>query len=276
MQPRQIRVIVLRQEVGGFASGTAGFVATTTSKRGTGHLVDLRANENDVLTAITQTGGLPGLDAYNSIIVFKGAMSAKGLTQTLEQLPPGADPVAACGWGQTIVIPLRAVPGSPLPFGPEDVVLEAGDVVFIEARVTELFYTGGLLPAGEYVLPRDYDLDVVEAITFVKGTAVNGAFIGNVLAGGIVNRGIGNPNPSLLTVIRRVPGGGQVPIRVDLNKAIRDSRERLIIAPSDVLILQETAGEAFARYWTQTFNFTSVTNVWKGTTGTGTATTNSP
>jgi len=33
-------------------------------------------------------------------------------------------------------------------------VLNTGDVVFLEARETELFYTGGLLPAGEYVLPR--------------------------------------------------------------------------------------------------------------------------
>jgi hypothetical protein len=136
-------------------------------------------------------------------------------------------------------------------------VLQAGDVVFLESRTRDLFYTGGLLPRGEFQIPRDYDLDVLEAVAQVRGTLLNGAFGGNNLNGLLIQPGIGNPNPSAMTVVRRTPNGGQIPISVDLNLALRDPRERILIQPGDVLILQETAGEAIARYFTNVFNFTA-------------------
>ena len=121
----------------------------------------------------------------------------------------------------------------------------------------EVFYTAGLLPPGEFVLPRDRDLDVVEAIALVKGPMVNGAFAVSNLAGTIIQRGIGSPSPSLLVVLRQMPGQGQIPIRVDLNRALRDRRERIVVQPKDVLILQETPSEAIVRYVTEMFQFTT-------------------
>ena len=44
-------------------------------------------------------------------------------------------------------------------------------------------------------------------------------------------------------------------IRVDLNRALRDPRERIYVQPGDVLVLQETSGEALIRYFNQVFNF---------------------
>jgi hypothetical protein len=262
MQPRQTRVVVLRQEFGGFATGGRGDIAVSESKRGNGTVLALRAYENDVLHAITETGGLPGLDVFDEIIVFKGGQRNRSLVATLEQLPPDQDPLVVSGLCAGVVrIPTRIVPGQPLPFQPEDVILEDGDVVFLEARATELFYTGGLLPAGEHIIPRDYDLDVVEAVTRVQGSLLNGAFAGNNLSGVLVQPGLGNPSPSLLTVLRRTPGGGQVPIRVDLNTAMRDTRERIPVRPGDVLILQETPGESVARYLSQVFSFSYATRV---------------
>jgi hypothetical protein len=262
MQPRQTRVVVLRQEFGGFATGGRGDIAVSNNKRGNGSVVDLRAYENDVLHAITQTGGLPGLDVFDEIIVFKGGQRNRALVPTLEQLPPDQDPLIVSDLCPRVVrIPTRMVPGEPLPFSSTDVILEDGDVVFLEARAAELFYTGGLLPSGEHILPRDYDLDVVEAIGLVQGSMLNGAFGGNNLSGLLIQPGIGNPSPSLLTVIRRTPGGGQVPIRVDLNTAMRDARERIPVRPGDVLILQETPGEAVARYFTQVFSFSYATRL---------------
>jgi hypothetical protein len=41
-----------------------------------------------------------------------------------------------------------------------------------------------------------------------------------------------------------------VPIRVDLRKALRDPRERILVQPGDMLILQEKPCEAVARYLT--------------------------
>ncbi|MCA9189875.1 MAG: polysaccharide biosynthesis/export family protein, partial [Planctomycetales bacterium] len=262
MQPRQFRVMVFRQEVGGFAAGGRGDIATSNVKQGTGHIVDLRAYENDVLSALAYTGGLPGLDAYDGVFIFRGGLANGVLAERLEACESGCiDP--GC-WADLDVqithIPTRWPPCEPLPIHPDDVVLEEGDVLFLESRTRDFFYTGGLLPRGEFQLPRDYDLDVLEAIAQVRGTLVNGAFGGNNLNGLLIQTGIGNPNPSALTVVRRTPSGGQIPISVDLNRALRDPRERILIQPGDLLILQETAGEAIARYFTNVFNFSAASN----------------
>jgi hypothetical protein len=255
MEPRQFRVLVFRQEVGGFASGGRGDIAVSNRKQGNSNIVDLRAYENDLLNALAQTGGLPGLDAYDGIFIFRGGQANPALRQRLELLAPTQDKSSLADLNvETVHIPTRWPPGKPLPFQPDDVVLKTGDVVFLEARTFDLFYTGGLLPAGEHVLPRDYDLDVVEAVAQVRGTLLNGAFGGNNLTGELLNPGLGNPSPSALTVIRRTPNGGQVPISVDLNRAMRDPRERILVQAGDVLILQEMAGEATARYFSEVFN----------------------
>jgi hypothetical protein len=126
-------------------------------------------------------------------------------------------------------------------------------VVFLEARDWDVFYTGGLLPPGEHVLPRDRDLDVLEAVSLVLGPLVNGAFATSNLTGNLINPGIGNPSPNLLVVVRRTPDGGQVPIRVDLGRALEDPRERILVQPGDLLVLQETPGQALGRYFDQAF-----------------------
>lgn len=279
MQPRQTHVLVIRQEAGGFTTAGIGGLISTSAKRGTGNVVDLPAYENDVLNALARTGGLPGLDAYNDVFVFKGSRDSQVLGQELLALPAKCDPMTVAALaGRAVRIPLRLRPDEPPPFRPEDVVLQTGDVVFVEARDLELFYTGGLLPSGEFILPRDHDLDVLEAVARVQGPLVSGAFAGSnqFASGPVVPRGIGGPSPSLLVVLRRTPGGGQVPIRVDLNRALRDPRERIPVKPGDVLILQETPGEALARYFSHNFNFTLISRVIQTNRTTGTITTSTP
>ncbi len=175
------------------------------------------------------------------------------------------------GWvGETVRIPLRLPPEAPLPFSKDDVVLHTGDVVFLEARDEQVFFTAGLLPPGKHMLPRDHDLDVLEAITLVRGPLYNGAFGGSNLSGTLIQPGLGNPSPSLCVVLRRVPGRGQVPIAVDLRAAMKYPQERLVIRPGDLLVLQEKPGEAFARYFTQTFlNFEMMLNVFHSSSGVG-------
>ena len=259
MHPRQYHVVVMRQESGNITVGAAGEIGG--GKRGTGHLVDLLAYENDVLHALAETGGLPGLDDYDEAVIFRGCFKDEkgraGVMRMLDQNPhPGKDSTPPIPCAQAIHLPLRLPPGQPMPFGPEDVILETGDVVFLEARDYDVFYTAGLLPGGEHVLPRDRDLDVVEAVAQVRGPLFNGAFGTNSLAGNLIAPGIGGPSPSLLVVVRRTPGGGQVPIRVDLNRAMQDARERILVQPGDFLVLQESPGEALARYFQQSlFNF---------------------
>jgi protein involved in polysaccharide export with SLBB domain len=260
LHPRTYHVVVMRQESGNLTLGPSGEVAG--GKRGTGHLVDLQAYENDVLHALAETGGLPGLDAYDEVVIHRGCFQGEDdapllLGQITAQVP-GKAPLLATGPGETVRIPLRLKPGDNPPFRAEDVVLHTGDVVFLEARDPDVFYTGGLLPPGEFVIPRDRDLDVVEAVMQVRGSLVNGAFAESNLSGLLLEQGIGNPSPSLLTVVRRLPSGGSVPIRVDLNKALCDARERILVQPGDVLLLQETPEEAMTRYFSRTFLNVSV------------------
>jgi hypothetical protein len=273
MQPRTYQVLVFRQEATAFNVGLDGpFV---NSKRGVGYVLDLPAYENDVGHALAQTGGLPGLDAYNQVIVQRGGFrddfDRSAILKQLEAMRPGCDPLQAmAGGGAVVRIPLRMPAGAPVPFGPEDIVLHTGDVVFLEALEEQWFYTGGLLPPGKHLLPRDHDFDVIEAIAQVRGPLINGDFGGSNLSGDLVKPGIGNPSATLLTVVRRMPGGGTIPIRVDLARALRDPSERIRLQAGDVLILQETPGAAFARYFSQTFlNFDVFWRVLRTSNATG-------
>ena len=49
-----------------------------SAKRGTGYPVDLNAYENDVLNALARTGGLPGLDASNTIVIQRSSPKTGG------------------------------------------------------------------------------------------------------------------------------------------------------------------------------------------------------
>ena len=265
---RQYHILVVRQDSGGLTVGTGGGIGQT--KRGTGYVLNLPAYENDVLNALARTGGLPGLDAENEVVIERGSF------KDFDNKDAVLQHVAQGYGGQTIRIPMRLRPDEPPPFKPDDVILHNGDIVFIEARDTELFYTGGLLPARQFILPRDYDLDVVQAVAFASGPLLNGNLNQSNLSGNVVQSGIGFPSPSLLTILRRTPGGGQIPIRVSLNDAMRDPRQRVLIQPGDWIILQETLDETIARYLTSQFHFDFIGEIIRSKNFQGTATGNFP
>ena len=173
-----------------------------------------------------------------------------------------------------IRIPLRWPCDMPPPFGPEDIELKSGDIIFIPALDAQFYYTGGILPSREVPLPRDSDLRVLEALLRVGGPFLNGGINANNLSGGIVGSGIGNPSPSLLTVLRPLPNGSQAEIRVDLNRAAVDPRENILVQAGDILVLQETRHEAVARYFSQVLNLNIFTELFRSgsATATGTAT----
>ena len=274
-RPREYHILVIRQDGGGEAGGvtggggagvnSTGFVVNigagvTGSRRGTGYAIDLPAYENDVLNALARTGGFPSTEAINEVIVergsFRGPQEREAFMKELRALPPGNGPMTLDTSGiQRIRIPLRYRPGQEPTFRPEDVVLQTGDIVFIEAREADVFYTAGLLPAGQYVLPRDSDLDIVQTLLRIGGSVNAGGLSTLNVNGTLLGSGLGNPSPSLVSIIRKTPCGGQVTIRVDLNRALRDPRERILIQPKDIIFLQETPQEAIARYLSETFKF---------------------
>ncbi|HSQ58342.1 MAG TPA: polysaccharide biosynthesis/export family protein [Gemmata sp.] len=243
LQPRRYRVLVVRedsqpiQNVYAMASSTAAVVGG--NKRGSAFSLSLEPGRNDLLQALTQTGGPPGVDAQNEVVIRRGKYDP-------------ADP--AKGY---VRIPLRLRVDQPITFTEGDITLDDGDTVYIAARDTEVYYTAGLLGAAQIPLPRDYDLRVIEAITQVRGPLINGSFNQNAFVASAVNTGIGNPNASLVTVLRRLPNQQQIRIRVDLNEAFRDLRENILIQPGDIVVLQERPGESLARYFTQTFRLST-------------------
>jgi protein involved in polysaccharide export with SLBB domain len=244
LQPRRYRVLVVREDsqpVPGYASGGSAAAVIGGNKKGSAFSLLLEPGHNDLLQALTQTGGPPGVDAKNEVVIRRGKYDP-------------ADP--AKGY---VRIPLRSRPDEPLRFTEADITLEDGDTVYIEARDTEVYYTAGLLGAAQIPLPRDYDLRVIEAISQVRGPLINGSFNQNAFVASAVNTGIGNPNASLVTVIRRLPNLQQIRIRVDLNEAFRDMRENILVQPGDIIVLQERPGESLARYFTQTFR---VSTTW--------------
>src|SRR5207248_11505731 len=96
---RKHKVLVVREESGnqgaggGTIGGSGGGLGLGLLKRGTGAVVALEAYENDLLHALNATGGLPGLDAQNEILIFRGTgMDAALRDKLLADLNLGRDP----------------------------------------------------------------------------------------------------------------------------------------------------------------------------------------
>ncbi|MDX1967969.1 MAG: polysaccharide biosynthesis/export family protein [Planctomycetaceae bacterium] len=404
-QPRSHRILVIRQEASSDVSvGAQGQLNIGALKRGTGKVVNLPVYKNDVLNALAETGGLPGLDAENAIYVIRSGRRATGVASPAPQFAPALPPTSAhrtdavirsqspegsfnphadyrtaspAGWSQPqhanpyaqpvqyvpppmpvpsappamwpaqppqpmlpptplpqqpplphssmapppanwtspelmspnsqaappppgwtgppqtptspgdawappvtpipepmwggqpsmpshtvgdwpidlgtdlsdrriIRIPVRLGPGEYTDIREEDIILGDGDIVFIESRETEVFYTGGLLGGGQYTLPRDYDLDVLGAIAVAQGQGSGGGGSRATQSQGgqsALNADV-SISASQLIVLRPLPDGTQLTIQVDLYEAVRNRNERIIVQPGDYLILQYTRGEA--------------------------------
>ncbi len=117
---------------------------------------------------MAKTGGLPGTDAIDTVIIERNPHGGRNWDVITQEFQSHGCPAPIPG-GPIVQIPLRAPSGAPLPIRPEDVVLNDGDVVFVPAREERLFYTGGLLPPGQHILPRNTDLDVLEAVARAVG-----------------------------------------------------------------------------------------------------------
>jgi len=262
MRKRRYTVTVMRQD-GGIGDG-----ATELSTRG--QTVELVAYKNDVLNALAETGGLPGLSAKNEVKILKaGRLDARRRDQFVREFysvpisdsclcrpPLPQDPAV-------IRIPLRLPPGVIPNIRTEDIVLDDGDIVYIESREREVFYTGGLLGGGEHPLPRDYDLDVISALALAgqglaSTTASGGGGRGGIGGGGggAIGGGaaaVGGVPPGNLFILRETPCGDQITIAVDLNRAINSPKARPLIQPGDILILQYKPEEEILNFGLGTF-----------------------
>lgn len=271
---RKIRVMVIREESGGLDG---------VSKRGTGHVVDLPAYENDVLRALSETGGMPGTDAKNEVMIYRGMFTdGQNYDQILNSycLDNCQDP---CFCNEAPLpdppnvtrIPLRYHPSQPPTFTQDDIILQSGDIVIIRSRDRETFYTAGVLGGGEYPLPRDKDLDIIGAIALAGGplgrvgTGVGALGANGQGGGGGFNRGGGGGaqqfcQPSEAIVCRELPCGSQIAIKVDLNRALQNRAERILIKPGDVIVLRYTLGEEIGNVILSLIQFNFLFNGFNG------------
>jgi hypothetical protein len=211
-----------------------------------------------------ETGGLPGLNAKNEIKVLRSSLADKRKRQQFIQnfyarlhtnpCDPCSCPPPLPDDPSVLKIPLRLPQGVIPSIRPQDVILEEGDVVYIESRDAEVFYTGGLLRGGEHLIPRDYDLDVLGAMAIAgQGIGSQAGQGGQGSVGGGLVQGIGGVPPGRLYILRKTPCNGQVAIEVDLAKAINDPRSRPLVQPGDVLILQYKPCEEALNFGLGTF-----------------------
>lgn len=267
MKERTYNVIVIRQDMGaggggGGGAGQAGFTRATDYSA-TGRMLKLKAYQNDVLNALMESGGLPGVNAKNEVKILRASRADQRrrdefVQQFYQQYYCNPDP---CGCPpplpedpSILKIPLRLPPGTIPEFGPENVVLEDGDIVYIESRDAEVFYTGGLLPGGEFKIPRDYDLDVLTAMA-LSGGGISRQQNGGGGMGGMGGIGgmVGQVPPGMLYVLRKTPCNGQITIAVDLAKANVDPRERILVQPGDILVLRFKPSEEILNFSLGTF-----------------------
>lgn len=420
-KPRNYQIIVIREESGNEQGnrGAAAVVNFETEKRGTGRIVNLPAHRNDVLNALTQTGGLPGLDAENVIYVIRGAKntadcecqtgdgvpaepsiepipaarrgrdsniiqtaawqtkkdarsraarvgghsvtqahytpngstdfasslypearaaqkngiqkvshryrapllerptstvrtlnqnginmvrpvsSHAGMTPGGLQLPPaiaslpqspGMSPATSMqatamqppatmqtvdaaagamtpcnqclvnGTPNIIRIPMKVLPGEPLSFRPEDVVLNDGDIVLVENRVTEFFYTAGLLGGGQYVIPRDYDIGVMDAIALAESQTRQDLPTSTIGGASVLNQDV-SVGASRVIIQRKMANGSYFPIEINLYDMLKDPSQQVMIRPEDRVILRYTRCEAALAFFERFFIDGIVTGV---------------
>jgi hypothetical protein len=232
------------------------------SKKGAVFAIDLPAYENDVLHALSASGGLPGLDAKNELQIRRGMFaSATNRDEMIARLRANpADP--CCPLPPEIPddpnvtrIPLQLKPGEVVKFTQKDIILDNGDVIYIPANPADFFYTGGLLQGGQWQLPRDVDLDVLGAVAMARGQIGSGQMngFGATGLGGIIP-------PTEILVIRTTKCGSQIPIRINLNKALTDKRERILVQPGDVVMLRYTPVERVLNAGLGALNFNILFN----------------
>jgi len=270
MKERTYNVIVVRQDIGTSGSNAAGQQGGSNSftrgadQSASGRMVKLKAYQNDVLNALIESGGLPGVNAKNEVKVLRASRADQRrrdefVQQFYQQYYCNPDP---CGCPPplpedpaVLKIPMRLPPGVIPSIRSEDVILEDGDIVYIESREAEVFYTGGLLPGGEFRIPRDYDLDVVAAMALTGGgisSPQQGRGGGGGIGGGLGSLFGGVP-PGMLYVLRKTPCNGQITIEIDLAKANVDPRERILVQPGDILILRYKPSEEILNFGLGTF-----------------------
>lgn len=253
IQRRRYNVLVIREDSSDSREisfrNNESFV--DDNQKGETFSIELPAYENDVLHALAETGGMPGQEAINEIIIIRDGVSM-GFSDPGAIITPAENELNSPGLSTANVtrIPVESRDGMPLPvLTEEQITLEDGDVVFIEGRRREVFYTGGVLEGGRFPLPRDYEIDVLEAIALAGGGSRGNTSVGT--------RGTGVLPPTEVLILREHECQFCT-IEVDLRCIQSDPTQRVIIRPGDIIQLNFRQNESFINSIVSALQFGSI------------------
>jgi RNA polymerase sigma factor (sigma-70 family) len=141
MRKRTVRVVVIREDVGGDSTITNRKADHTSrapgANRGIGQVLELPFGDNDLLTVLVRSGGIPGANAADAVVIERTRLAPN------ETDHAGAPVSVKNGAGeattkkyvkQTLHIPLRLRANARVPFTEDDITFQNGDIVFVPAR----------------------------------------------------------------------------------------------------------------------------------------------
>lgn len=277
IRKRTVNVVVVRGDQSQARSGSQGGrnntnpVSARSDQSGNIFSLNLPADESDILTAMIESGGLPGVNAQDNLQVLRNIPSlseSRNRNQSFTRSGTSAQRrtnstsfprsgqssqrsssstsfprtgASAQRRTSSTSIPLRGNGASSFPRS--NARLNDGDVLTISSKPTELYYTGGLLGGGEFVIPRDRPLSVSEAIA---------------QAGGIppAQRGVGAiplQQPRMLTLLRN-QGGRQVAYQFDFSNGFSQRASQTQVRSGDFLILNFSRAQQVQNIGVGVFN----------------------
>ncbi|MDB2687649.1 polysaccharide biosynthesis/export family protein [Mariniblastus sp.] len=266
MQRRTYNVLVIREDGATSTNSQNGLnrnsIYLDEGLKTESFSIELPAYENDVLHALSETGGMPGESALNELIILRGAMNGGQDSGAIVQAVGaqyGSNESLTLEGANVVRIPIRGEAGTFPQITEADITLEDGDVVFIKGRQRDVFYTGGLLEGGRFPLPRDYDIDVLEAMAMAGGSVSATAGSG----GNSGFSGLGSILPATQVTVLRKCGCEQVAIDVDLRYALSEPCERVIVQPGDLIILEYRKNELITNSIASIFQFGGIFNLFR-------------
>ena len=181
----------------------------------------------------------------------------------------------ATGWSILLAVPAFVqeqtvqksnivITQDPSPKSNKALIVRAAD--YIEAgKQPGVFYTAGLLGAGQYSLPADSRLDVVKAISLVRGLGDQVPFERRDLAEYVESFvDTWTPPPSRVTILRRTANGGETRLEFDLSTALPEANQRILIQDGDIIVLRRSEhGPVVAFCLSQARNIDTVIRVYQ-------------
>ena len=248
MKRRTYNVLVVREDItdGRKFALRKNDILVDEGQQGQTFSIELPAYENDVLHALSETGGMPGEGALNEIMILRGGMNLETNHSAIIQSVHGTGGPIDLPFGEAEIvrIPIKGEPEDFPHLTDADITLNDGDVVYIQGRERDVFYTGGELNGGRFPLPRDYDIDVLEAISLAGGNSPEGRGARSAVIA----------PPTQVTILRKCDCE-QIAIDVDLRYVMSNPQERVIVQPGDMIVLQYRKRERLANTIASLFQY---------------------